>query len=130
MSLFQDLGPFGPVLGVSDAVWQVNPFLRGTGWTVVFDQNTLSSNLTGCEVYHISLTGPVGSQVAVLRNAKVWDYALGWLNGWDPSQPLPLGSSTQVGQIAVCWNVAFTAPPYSATNIQPSATLWLRQPTS
>ena len=126
---FQDLGPFGPVLGISDATQQVNPFLLGTGWDVIIDQNVLPTNLTNAYVYHIALDGPVGSSLVVMRSGKVWDYvSAGWKNGWDPSQPFPLGT-TQLGTLQLCWNVAFTSPPYSSTNVQPQATVWVRQQT-
>jgi len=122
---YQDLGSRGPVLGISDATQQVNPFLLGTGWDVLFDASQYFSNQTGLEVYHIALDGPVGSSLVVLRDGKTWDYvAQGWKNGWDPQQPLPI---PQQNVIQFCWNVAFTSPPYSSSNVQPMVTLWLRQ---
>ena len=122
---YQDVGPRGPVVGVSDANYQVNPFLLGTGWDVVFDASQYFSNLTGLEIYHVALDGPIGSSLVVLRDGKTWDYvAQGWKNGWDPSQPLPI---PQQNLVQFCWNFAYTSPPYSAANVQPTVTLWLRQ---
>lgn len=127
MAPVRDLGPRGVVLGVADgpATGNVNPYLPGSGWDVIFDP-TVMPNVTEFELYHISLDGPVGSFITVLRDGKEWDYAAGWSNGWDPSQPLPL---QQTSTVQICWNVAFTAGPYNRTsNIRPRATLWLRLP--
>ena len=133
MALYQDLGSRGPIYGISDATQQVNPYpgLLGTGWDVILDNNTLASNLTGCEIYHMYIDGPVGSSLTVMRDGHKWDaVAQGWQNGWDPSQPFPLGPSGQIGTIQFCWNVAFTSPPYGANNIQPQVTVWIRKPLS
>ena len=112
-------------LGVSDASLNLNPYLPGTGWDVVFDPAAIASSLTEMEVYHIALDGPVGSSLVVLIDGSEWDYVnQGWSNGWDPSQPILLA---QTATVALCWNVAATAPPYNRiTNIQARATLWLR----
>ena len=120
----QDLGP-RTQLGVSDASLQINPYLRGTGWDVVFDPTVWATNLTGLEVYHISLDGPVGSSVKVTRNNQPWDFVLqGWANGWDPSEPMPFG---QTDTVAFLWNTAFAAAPYSyPANVQPTVTCWIR----
>lgn len=124
-TIYKDLGP-RTELGQSDAVLQINPYLLGTGWDVIFDASAIFSNLTGLEVYQISLDGPIGSSVLVTRNNQPWNYvAQGWANYYDPQQPLPLG---QTDTVAFLWNVAFTAGPYNkTTNIQPTATLWIRQ---
>jgi hypothetical protein len=128
---YVDLGSRGPQLGVSDANYNINQAALGTGWDVIFDVADIASSLTNLEIYHIALDGPVGASVVVMRDGKVWDYvAQGWQNGWDPNQPLPV-TSTQVGEIQFCWNTAFTSPPYTpsgGSNVQPSVTLWLRQP--
>lgn len=110
--------------GVKDTA-SINPYLPNSGWVVQFTPDVIRSNLTEIEVYHIALDGPVGSSAAVLLESAPWDYVnQGWSNGWDPSQPLLLW---QGATLAICWNVAFTSPPYNrTTNIQPQATLWLR----
>jgi hypothetical protein len=122
---YQDLGPRGPSLGVSDQNYQINPFLLGTGWDVIFDPAVWATNLTGLEIYQISLDGPIGSSVWMLRNGHQWNFvAQGWQNYYDPVQPTPL---SQTDTIAFCWNVAATAGPYNrTTNIQPTVTCWLR----
>lgn len=124
---YQDLGSRGPILGVSDSTQQVNPYLLGTGWDVIFDANAYFSNETNVEVYHIALDGPIGSSVTILRDGHTWDFvAQGWANGWDPSQPLQI---PQQNVIQFCWNFAFTNPPYNKTsNVQPTVTLWFRKP--
>jgi len=123
---YQDLGSRGPVMGVSDALYQVNPFLLGTGWDVIFNPQDWFSNLTGLELYQAALDGPVGSVVWMLRNGKKWNFvAQGWQNYWDPVQALPI---SQTDTIQFCWSTAFTAGPYNrTTNVQPEVTLWLRQ---
>jgi hypothetical protein len=125
MASYQDLGP-RTVLGVSDAQAQINPFLLGTGWDAIFTPDVLNTSLTRTEIYHAAVNGPIGSSLAVLRNGKIWDYVLqGWQNSWDPSQPLPLG---QTDTVQFCWTTAFTSPPYNmVSNIQATATIWLRQ---
>lgn len=111
-------------VGVQDSSG-INPYLPGTGWDVLFTPDVIGSSLTEVEVFHISLDGPVGSSAAVLIDNQIWDFVnQAWSNGWDPSQPMLLA---QTMTVAVCWNVARTAPPYNrTTNIQPVVTLWLR----
>jgi hypothetical protein len=124
--VYQDLGSRGPVMGVSDANYQINPFNLGTGWDVVIDPTVINSNLTQIEAYQAFIDGPVGSAVMVFRNGKKWNFVpQGWQNYWDPIQPLPLG---QTDTITFCWSVPFTSGPYNRTsNVQPEVTLWLRQ---
>jgi hypothetical protein len=123
--VYQDLGP-RTELGVSDQSHQINPYLLGTGWDVIFDASSLFSNLSGLEIYQISLDGPVGSSVLVTRNNQPWNFvAQGWSNYYDPQQPLPLG---QTDTIAFLWNFPFVAGPYNKTsNVQPTVTIWVRQ---
>lgn len=128
MATYQDLGPKGPFLGISDADARggFNPFLPGTGWDVIITAADLATNLTNVEIYQIALDGPIGSSVWMLRNRKKWNFvSQGWLNYNDPQQPLPL---PQTDEVAFCWNFAFTAGPYNrTTNVQPEVTLWLRR---
>lgn len=127
----RDIGPRGAQLGVSDAapgIGGINPYLPGTGWDVIFQPADLSIPPDGeVEIYHIAIDGPIGSSAIVMRDGKIWDYvAQGWANGWDPSQPMLIRGGHYV---QICWNVAFTSPPYNRTsNIRPQATLWLRLP--
>ena len=125
---YQDLGPKGPFLGIidSDARAQLNPFLPGTGWDIIISVPDLTTNLTNVEIYQIALDGPVGSSVWMFRNRRKWNFiAQGWLNYYDPQQPLPLPTTDE---IEFCWNFAFTSGPYNRTsNVQPEVTLWLRQ---
>lgn len=118
--------------GVQDGTAQAggppgfNPYLPGTGWVVALDTTDLNVPLTSFEVYHIALDGPIGSLGTCLINGKVWSFFDGWANEWDPAQPMIIQSG-QVLQFA--WNVAFAAGPYNkTTNIQPTVTVWLRQP--
>jgi hypothetical protein len=102
----------------------INPYLPGTGWNVILDPGVLGTNLTELVVYHIALDGPIGGSARVLIDGYQWDYvSQAWLNGWDPSQPMPLWQGITV---AFCFNQAFTSGPYNlTTNIRPIATLWL-----
>lgn len=127
---FQDLGD-RTMLGVSDQLYQVNPFLLGTGWDVIFDPTAWGTNLTSLQIYQISLDGPVGSSVWMLRNGKPWNLVLqGWQNYNDPQQPIPLG---QTDTVQFCWSFPFTAGPYTPSggnNVQPTVTVWLRHETA
>jgi hypothetical protein len=116
---------FRSKLGAADSTG-INPYLPGTGWDVIFTPDSLLQ-LTWYEVYHIALDGPVGSSAAVLLDNQPWDYVnQAWSNGWDPSQPMLVTAGMSV---AFCWNVTATVGPYNrTTNIQPVATLWLREP--
>ena len=112
--------------GVKDST-SINPYGPLANWNVVFDTNVIRSNLPWVECFHIAVDGPVGSSAALLIDNAPWDYVnQAWSNGWDPSQPMPIW---QGATLTICWNVAFTAAPYNrTTNIQPQATLWLREP--
>jgi hypothetical protein len=125
LASYQDLGP-RTALGVSDAAFQINPFLLGTGWDVIMDPNVWATNITRIEVYQISLDGPIGSSVWMFRSGRPWNFiSQGWLNSDDPFQPIPLD---QTDTLQFCWNVAATAPPYDRfSNIQPTVTCWIRQ---
>lgn len=117
-------------LGQSDALQNLNPFLPGTGWDVIFSPTDLGIPPDGeIEVYHIYLDGPVGSQVAVFIDNQRWDFtSQGWQNGWDPQQPLLMRGGVS---LVFCWSTAFFGPPYSKTGTgttQPTVTLWLRIP--
>lgn len=116
--------------GISDAsglAENVNPYLPGTGWDVIFRPDDFGVPLAEFEAYHIALDGPIGSSVAILIDRIPWDFVnQGWANGWDPAQPMLLKSGVT---LAFCWNVAFAAGPYNrTTNIRPVVTLWLRTP--
>ena len=113
--------------GISDATVQLNPYLLGTGWDVIFAPQDLNFYDPEVEVYHIALDGPVGSSAQIYRDNRPWDFvAQAWSNGWDPSQPMLLNPGHSV---QFCWNVAFAAGPYNKTsNVQPVVTLWLRKP--
>lgn len=112
--------------GVTDADQQINPFLLGTGWDVIFAPQDMATNVTEFEVYQIAIDGPVGSSVVVLIDGAEWNYvAQGWSNSYDPAQPLLLNASNT---LQFCWNVAYAAGPYNkTTNILPVATIWLRR---
>lgn len=114
--------------GVSDATVQGNPFLLGTGWDVLFTPDVLATNLTTFEVYQISLDGPVGSSVQVAIDGAPWNHVnQGWLNSWDPAQPMLLNNGNTV---QFFWTVPFASGPYNrTTNIRPTVTLWLRHET-
>lgn len=124
---YQELGP-RTKLGVSDAPYQINPFLLGTGWDVIFTAADLATNLSHVQIYQISLDGPVGASVWMMRNQQKWNLvAQGWQNYNDPQQPIPLG---QTDEVEFCWSFPFAAGPYTPSggaNVQPTVTLWLRQ---
>jgi hypothetical protein len=123
---YQQLGSVTQT-GVSDVVQQVNPFLLGTGWDVIFTPQVWTTNLTDFEVYQISLDGPIGSSVWMLLNRQPWNFVQqGWTNYNDPIQPIQL---RQTDEVEFCWNFPATAGPYNRTsNILPTVTCWLRAP--
>ena len=109
--------------GVSDLNKNLNPYLPGSGWDVLFTPDVIASNLTDFEVYHIALDGPVGSSATWQRDGKTIGWMAGWLNEWDAVMSLD-----QTSELQFFWNVAFAAGPYNKTsNIQPSVTIWLRR---
>lgn len=126
MAGYQELGSVTQ-LGVSDQLAQVNPFLLGTGWDVIFTAQSWNTNLTDFEIYQISLDGPLGSSVWMLLNRQPWNFVQqGWLNYNDPVQPIQMRQSDE---LEFCWNFAATAGPYNRTsNVQPTVTCWLRAP--
>jgi len=136
---YQKLGSI-TLVGQSDSLYQINPFLLGTGWDVVVNQSTARQSavclsgqwpfLNGFECYQIYLDGPVGSTVQVFINRQPWNPVLqGWNNYNDPTQPMLLDNGDEV---EFCWSFAFTSPPYTASlgsNVRPTVTMWLRQET-
>jgi hypothetical protein len=125
---WQELGPTTQ-LGASDQLYQLNPFLLGTGWDVIFTPQAWNTSLTNFEIYQISLDGPIGSSVWMLINRQAWNFVQqGWLNYNDPVQPIQVRQSDE---IEFCWNFAATVGPYNRTsNVQPTVTCWLRTATT
>src|SRR5215470_6715469 len=124
MARYQELGSRTQT-GVSDATAQINPYLPGTGWDVIFTPQAWATNVTDLEIYQISLDGPVGSSFLMMINRQPWNYVgQGWLNYDDPIQPVLI---RQQDELAFCWNQPATAPPYDhVSNILPTVTVWLR----
>jgi hypothetical protein len=97
--------------------------LNPGGWTISADLSDVT-RLTEFELYHITIDGPVGFGAAMYVNNDKWSHtAQGWQNEWDPAQPLPVRQSDT---LSLLFAAPFTAGPYTATNIQPSATFWFR----
>jgi hypothetical protein len=109
----------GPLTG------NINPYLPGTGWVVVFTPDELPTE-TEFEVYQIALDGPIGSSAVVMLDGNEHSYLqTAWANtaSDEPAMLVRFGQPIQF-----CWNFAFTAPPYNrTTNIRPRVTLWLRR---
>lgn len=126
------------MLGESDALYSVNPYLLNTGWDVIFNAGQAKRSAvcisgqwpleTEFECYQISLDGPVGSSVLMLINRVPYNWVLqGWNNYDDPQQPILLNTGDDV---QFCWNTAFTSGPYTASggsNVRPLVSLWLRR---
>jgi hypothetical protein len=121
---YQDLGSRTQT-GVSDTTYQVNPFLLGTGWDVIFTPDLWASNLTDLEIWHMQFDAPVGSSLLIQVENKSFAFVQqGWKNFGDGgSAPIKI-KNTQTLQLL--WNVAYMAGPYGASNVQATATVWLR----
>lgn len=104
----------------------INPYLPGTGWDVVFTPATLGVTETEFECYQIALDGPIGSSAVVMLDGHEHSYVqTAWANtaSDEPAMLIRYGQFVQF-----CWNFAFTSPPYNRTsNVQPRVTMWLRR---
>ena len=58
--------------GVQDsaAAGNINPYLPGTGWDVVFTPDVINVQDTEFEVYQIALDGPIGSSAVLLLDGQ------------------------------------------------------------
>lgn len=59
-------------------------------WTAAFTPAVLGWQVES-EIYHIAISGPVGSSFQVWLDTQFYDYvARGDINSWDPSQPMAI----------------------------------------
>lgn len=106
---YDDLGP-------RTGTGTIQAGVNGGNWVVSFPPAVIASNLPLIECYHIMLTGPPGSTFRVQRNTSDWGAsANGFINEWDPVQPLPLRPGDT---LTFNWS----------TNVAPApqVTIWLR----
>ncbi len=97
------------------AVDAQNPVLAG-GWTIKFQPQDIGIRVD-CEVYHIAVVGPSGSQFQVWIDTTFYDNVVrGDINGWDPAQPMFLRPGDSV---FFYYNTAATPAP--------KATLFFRE---
>jgi hypothetical protein len=109
VTTYSDLGPRTKTGTVVQGV-------NGGNWTVEFTPTDIASSLNDLEMYHAVISGPVGSTFTVFRNSDQWGGTQnGFINEWDPSQPMPFNSGTT---IFFYWNTS-TAPA-------PQVTIWIR----
>jgi hypothetical protein len=94
-----------------------NPYGNGN-WSVTFDQDIFAVSTGAFEVYHIALTGPLGSLVQVWTDRTFYDITNhGDINSWDPNNPMELtGGKT----LYFYWNTGLVPAPL--------VTIWMRQP--
>lgn len=87
-------------------------------WVVEFTPADFAVSTGKFEVYHMALTGPLGSQVQVWTDRTFYDISQhGDINSWDPNVPMPMdGGKT----LWLYWN--------SAVAPAPMVTVWIRQP--
>jgi hypothetical protein len=99
-------------------VLDVNNVLLSGGWTITFDPQRLGIP-QDFEIYHMAITGPAGSILAVYVNTVFYSTtSRGDINEWDPNFPLLV----QRGQtVYMYWN-SLQAPA-------PTASIFCRQPT-
>ena len=88
-------------------------------WTASFPPATMSVKINNFELYHaVITTGPAGSTFTVSVDLQPWSgSSRGYINEWDPAQPLLLNSSQT---LYFYWNAANTTTP------TPQVTIWLR----
>lgn len=94
-----------------------NPYGNGN-WVVTFDPKLLAVPTGQFEVYHIALTGPLGSQLQVWIDRTFYDVTNhGDINSWDPNETLHLTGGGQT--VYLYWNTGATPAPM--------VTMWLRE---
>jgi hypothetical protein len=87
-------------------------------WTAVINSLPQVSYLTQFELYKIVVDGPVGYGLAVYVDNKKWSHtSQGWMNEWDPEQPLQVTSGQTL--------YFFFQAPTTATPV-PTVTCWFR----
>lgn len=94
-----------------------NPYGNGF-WVVAFTPAVLAVPTGTFEVYHLALTGPLGSQVKVYVDRTFYDVTNhGDVNSWDPQHTLHLIGGGQT--VNLYWNTGNTPVP--------QVTLWLQE---
>jgi hypothetical protein len=89
-------------------------------WTVQFSPDiiALSTQIPVFEVYHIAVKGAPGSSFTVSVDINLWDAVpQGFLNSWDPAEPLLL---TQGNTLYFYYSDPIT------DGTPPTVTIWLR----
>lgn len=106
-------------LGARYATGAVTSMGTNSGnWTVTFPPDVINCNTPYFEIYHIVIQGAPSSTFTVYIDNYQWDTSQqGYLNSWDPSQPMPL----QPGQ-----TLYFYWSDPDTDNTPPSVTIWLR----
>lgn len=112
----------GRYLGTREATGEIdntgaNPFGDGF-WSVRFDPQKFAVSTGEFEIYHVALTGPLGSRVQWWIDRTFFDITNhGDVNSWDPNEPCHLMAGSTV---YFYWNTGATP--------QPAVTVWLRLP--
>jgi len=94
-----------------------NPWGNGF-WVIEYTPYEINVGSGACEMYHLTVKGPTGSQLQVYVNQTFWEITnRGDINSWDSSNALyiPGGQS-----LLMYWDSAATPAP--------TATIWLRVP--
>lgn len=104
------LGASDPVMGAPSAG---NRYVPG-GYTVTVGPQQMGVGAVGeFECYHITISGPAGSNFQVYVGNDFYDYvARGDINSWDPAQTMKLAQGSTV---YFYWNVATGTPVPTVT---------------
>lgn len=87
-------------------------------WTITFDTAAININVPRFECHHMVVTGAAGSTFKVYQNVNLWSVSNnGYLNEWDPMQPLLLQPSD---------TVYFYYSDPTSDGIPPVARVWFR----
>ena len=93
-----------------------NPFGNGR-WVATFDPKLFAVSTNAFEVFHIALTGPLGSQLQVWVDRTFYEITQhGDVNSWDPNHPLHMNGGQT---LYFYWNLGTTPTPF--------VTVWLQE---
>lgn len=98
-----------------------NPYGNGN-WQVVFDPKLFAVPTGTFEIYHIALTGPLGSVVQVWIDRRFYEISPhGDINSWDPNQAMHLIGGGQT--VYFYWNSGIVPVPMVTVDLRETAIL-------
>lgn len=92
-----------------------NPYGNGM-WSVTFDPKIFAIATNEFEVYHIALTGPVGTTLQVWVDRTFYEVTQhGDVNSWDPNHPLHMNGGQS---LYFYWNSGIAPAPFVTVYLQ------------